>query len=152
MNSQERLETFFDNFLRADFRLGENILSRDEYANALRRKRHFLDDAIRTTVGSAAGAGERRLAAILFSDIVGFSELMGRDEAATLRIVETNERIHREALTAHHGRLLKMLGDGMLTSFDSASDAVTAAQAIHRAVRESGRFQVRIGIHLGEVI
>jgi len=149
MQSQERLVAFFDNFLRTDLRLGENILSKDEYVNAMNGKRHFLDEAIRTT---AVGAGERKLAAILFSDIVGFAALMGGNEAAALRIVEANEEIHRSALAGHRGRLLKKLGDGMLTSFDSASDAVEAARAIQRAVREDGRFHVRIGIHLGEVI
>ena len=149
MQSDERLIAFFDNFLRTDFQLGENILSRDEYVNAMNGKRHFLDEAIRA---AGAGAGERKLAAILFSDIVGFSALMGSNEAATLRIVEANEQIHRAALARHRGRLLKKLGDGMLASFDSASDAVVAAKAIQRAVREDGRFEARIGIHLGEVI
>ena len=146
--SEERLAAFFDNFLRTDFQLDENILSRDEYVNAQNGKRHFMDDAIRTGAG---GATERKLAAILFSDIVGFTSLMGENEAATLRIVEADERLHRAALASHRGRLLKRLGDGMLASFDSASDAVGAARAIQRAVREDGRFQVRIGIHLGEV-
>jgi class 3 adenylate cyclase len=147
--SEERLAAFFDNFLRTDFQLGENILSRDEYVNALNGKRHFLDEAIRS---ASPTAGERRLAAIFFSDIVGFTALMGRDEAATMRIVEANEQIHRAVLARHRGRLLKKLGDGMLTAFDSASDAVEAARAIQRDVRTDGRFQVRIGIHLGEVL
>lgn len=146
--SEERLAAFFDNFLRTDVQLDENILSRDEYVNAQNGKRHFMDDAIRTRPG---GATERKLAAILFSDIVGFTSLMGENEAETLRIVEADERLHRAALASHRGRLLKRLGDGMLASFDSASDAVGAARAIQRAVREDGRFQVRIGIHLGEV-
>ncbi len=149
MAREERLVAFFDNLLRTDFRLGENILSRDEYVNAMNGKRHVLDEAIRTGAG---GEGERRLAAILFSDIVGFTALMGENESAALAIVADDERIHREALAEHRGRLLKRLGDGMLSSFDSASDAVAAAQAIRRAVRADGRFQVRIGIHVGEVI
>jgi len=148
MASEDRLLAFFDNFLRTDFRLDENILSRDEYVNALNGKRHFLDEAIRAGAG---GPAERRLAAILFSDIVGFTAMMGENEAATLRIVEADERLHRVALAAHRGRLLKRLGDGMLAGFDSASDAVGAARAIMRAVKEDGRFQVRVGIHLGEV-
>jgi class 3 adenylate cyclase len=149
MSSEERLVAFFDNLLRTDFKLGENILSRDEYVNAQNGKRHFLDDAIR---GGAAGDGERKLAAILFSDIVGFTALMGGDEAEALRVVAADEGIHRAALAENRGRLLKRLGDGMLASFDSASDAVTAAQVIQRAVRADGRFQIRIGIHVGEVI
>lgn len=149
MGSPERLTAFFDNLLRTDFRLGENILSRDEYVNAQNGKRHFLDEAIRA---GAPGSAERKLAAILFSDIVGYTALMAKDEAGTLRIVDADERIHREALAAHRGRLLKRLGDGMLAAFDSAVDAVVAAQEIRRAVLEDGRFQIRIGIHLGEVL
>ncbi len=149
MSSEERLLAFFDNLLRTDFKLGENILSRDEYVSAQNGKRHFLDDAIRA---ATAGEGERKLAAILFSDIVGYTALMGGDEAAALRIVEADERIHRAAFAEHRGRLLKRLGDGLLASFDSASDAVAAAQAVQRAVRADARFEVRIGIHVGEVI
>lgn len=149
ISDEDRLHAFFDNLLRTDFDLDENILSKDEYQNALNGKRHYLDEAIRTW---GTKAEEHKLAAILFSDIVGFTERMGDDEAATLRIIDTNNQIHREALAQHRGRLLKKLGDGMLASFDSVSDAVICAQAIQRAVDEDGRFQVRVGIHLGEVI
>jgi Adenylate cyclase, family 3 (some proteins contain HAMP domain) len=148
MGDRDRLAAFLDNLLRTDFHLGENILSRDEYLNAQNGKRHFLDEAIRA---GAHGAGERKLAAILFSDIVGYTGLMGSDEAGALRIVAANEAIHRAAFAEHRGRILKRLGDGMLSAFDSASDAVAAAQTIQRAVRADGRFQVRIGIHVGEV-
>lgn len=147
MQSEERLTAFFDNLLRTDFELGENILSRDEYTNALNGKRHFLDEAIRT----GGGAQGRRLAAIFFSDIVGFTTLMGADEAETLRIVSTNEQIHRTALGQHRGHLIQELGDGMLVWFDSASNAVAAARDVQRAVAEDGRYQIRVGIHLGEV-
>jgi class 3 adenylate cyclase len=147
-NDAERLEAFFDNLLRMDFRLDENILSRDEYRNAINGKRHFLDEAIRH-----GGSGmDRQLAAILFSDIVGFTSLMGRDEAAALAVREANGMIHVNAIAQHRGRLLKDLGDGFLASFGSVLDAVAAAQEIQRSVTQDGRFEVRIGIHLGEVI
>ncbi len=148
-SDERRLNAFFDNLLRMDFELDENILSKDEYQNALRGKRHFLDESIRS---GGSTAQSHRLAAILFSDIVGFTELMGEDETATLRILDANDRIHREVLTNHRGQLLKKLGDGMLASFDSVSDAVACAQAIQRSVAQDGGFQVRVGIHLGEVI
>jgi class 3 adenylate cyclase len=149
VGDEARLTAFIDNLLRTDFELDENILSKDEYRNALNGKRHYLDEAIRAA-GSTSRA--RRLAAILFSDIVGFTALMGNDEAATLRILDANDEIQLEAFARHDGRLLKKLGDGMLASFDSVSGAVSAAQEIQRAVRNDGRFQVRIGIHLGEVV
>jgi class 3 adenylate cyclase len=148
MQSQERLTAFFDNLLRTDMRLDENILSRDEYTNALNGKRHFLDEAIRT----GGSVRSRRLAAIFFSDIVGFSALMGQDEERTIGIVAANEAIHRTVLAHNRGTLIQEFGDGILASFDSASDAVAAAREVQQAVREDGRFEVRVGIHLGEVV
>jgi class 3 adenylate cyclase len=149
MTSDERLGAFFDNLLRTDFELDENILAKHEYQNALNGKRHYLDEAIRS---SGARTQEHKLAVILFSDVVGFTSLMEDDEAATLRIIDANELIHRDAIAAYRGRLIKKLGDGMLVSFESARDAVACAQAIQRDIGEDGRFQVRVGIHLGEVV
>lgn len=149
MPNEAQLQAFMDNLLRTDFRLDENILSKDEYINALNGKRHLLDEAIR---GFESSPQERRLVAIFFSDIVGFTRLMGDDEASTLRMLEANEEVHRKSFVTHRGRVLKRLGDGILASFDSASDAVAAAQDVQRAVGQDGRFQVRIGIHIGEVI
>jgi len=148
-NDVERLEAFFDNLLRTDFQLDENILSKDEYQSALAGKRHYLDEAIRSGGG---GAEERQLAAIVFSDIVDFTALMGQDEAQALAVTEANRRIHRSAIGDHRGRLLKDLGDGFLASFTSVSNAVASAQEIQRQVAADGRYQLRIGIHLGEVI
>lgn len=145
----ERLKAFIDNLLRTDFELPENILSKDEYRLAMRGKRHFMDDAIRA---SGSPRSERRLAAIMFSDIVGFTALMETDESTTLSVLESNEAIHLKAFSTHGGRLLKKLGDGLLASFHTASGAVECAQEIDAAVVEDGRFRVRVGIHLGEVI
>jgi class 3 adenylate cyclase len=144
-----RLDAFVDNLLRTDFELDENILSPDEYHNAQRGKRHYLDEAIRTPTQTGPA---RRLAAIMFSDIVGYTALMGADEGATLRIVEANNEIHTSAISTNGGTLLKKLGDGLLASFESVSSAVTCAQEIQSAVSRDGRFEVRIGIHLGEVV
>lgn len=143
------LDAFVDNLLRTDFELDENILSPDEYRNAQRGKRHYLDEAIRTP---AQKGQARRLAAILFSDIVGYTALMEADEGATLRIIDANDEIHSAAISHNNGTLLKKLGDGVLASFDSVSGAVACAQEIQTAVRSDGRFEVRIGIHLGEVV
>ncbi len=149
LSAGDQLQAFVDNLLRTDFELDENILSKDEYQNALNGKRHHLDEAIR--VGGSKSR-EHKLAAILFSDIVGFTTLMGEDEGETLAIMDSNDEIHRTALAKHRGRLLKKLGDGTLASFESVSNAVACAQDVQRAVRDDQRFEVRIGIHLGEVI
>jgi class 3 adenylate cyclase len=144
-----RLEAFIDNLLRTEFDLDENILSKTEYQNALKGKTHFLDDAIRTQRSSAP---QRKLAAILFSDIVSFTALMGSDETATLEIVDANTAIHRRSIAKHRGHLIKELGDGILASFDSVSESVACATAIQEAVTTDGRFRIRIGIHLGAVV
>ena len=149
MVDHDRLEAFFDNLLRTDFELDENILSKDEHRNALAGKRHLYDEAIQTAHG---GPRERRLAAIVFSDVVGYTALMERSEAEAMEIIAADEGFHRAAVTAHRGRVLRNLGDGMLASFDSAWDAVTSAREIRSKVQEDGRFQVRIGVHLGEVM
>jgi class 3 adenylate cyclase len=145
----DRLDAFIDNLLRTDFELDEVIVSKDEYRRALDGKRHFLDEAIRST-GTAVA--EHRLAAIFFSDIVGYTRLMASDESAALRVMTDNEANHTKAITANKGRLLKRMGDGILASFASASDAVACAQEIQRLTREDPRFEIRIGIHLGEVV
>lgn len=143
------LEAFLDNLLRTDFELDENILSQDEYRMALRGKRHYLDEAVRS--GGSRGR-EHKLASILFSDIVGFTSLMGSDEAATMEIMKANEEIHLRAFSSTGGRLLKKLGDGILAQFSSASGAVEGARQIRDEVARDSRFQVRIGIHLGEIV
>jgi len=103
---------------------------------------------------------ERRLTAILAADVVGYSRLMECDEAGTL----TALKAHREALfdpviADHHGRIVKLMGDGTLVEFASVVDAVTCAVAIQRhmagrddGVAEDQRIDLRIGVHLGDII
>ena len=126
MHSPEKLQAFMDNFLKADMQIEENILSPAEYRAALNGKRHFLDEAIR---GGAQSAKGRYLAAIMFSDVSGYSQMMSADQSATLGILETNRNIHIQNIARHHGRFLKEMGDGVLASFPSASEAVSCARA-----------------------
>ena len=128
--------------------LEENILSPDEYQAALRGKRHYLDEAIR---GGTEAWPRFALKAIMFSDIVGYTSMMAGDEAGALRTLDACTRIQRDTIAAHGGRVLKELGDGILASFDSVSAAITAAREIQQAAAGEGSFQLRIGIHLGEV-
>jgi class 3 adenylate cyclase len=144
----EKLDAFFDNLLKTDFQLEENILSPDEYQSALRGKRHFLDEAIRTGIDAVETS---QLAAIMFSDLVDYTSMMARDEARALRALHASAQIHRELVAKHGGRLLKELGDGFLSSFDSASRAVECAIDLQNAADGTGEFRLRIGIHLGEV-
>jgi adenylate cyclase len=103
---------------------------------------------------------ERRLAAILAADVVGYSRLMGADEAGTL----TALKAHREGLidpliAGHNGRTVKLMGDGALVEFASVVDAVACAVAVQRGMAERNaeapteqRIDFRIGINIGDVI
>jgi len=80
MNNREKLEAFINNIVKTDFELKENILSKEEYNAAMAGKKHFADDVL---LSSNAPVRSNRLAAILFSDIVNYSSLMGKDEKGT---------------------------------------------------------------------
>ncbi len=103
---------------------------------------------------------ERRLVAILVADVVGYSRLMGEDEAGTLERLKVYRRdVIDPAITRFHGRIIKLMGDGALVEFASVVDAVECAAAIQRAAIAPGidstdarRIQLRIGINLGDVI
>ena len=75
---------------------------------------------------------ERKLAAIMFTDIVGFSRRMGADEPRTLRLLAAHNQIIRRAVTAHHGHVIKTMGDAFLVDFPSVVHAVQCTQAIQR--------------------
>ena len=94
----------------------------------------------------------RQLAAIMFTDIVGYTALMGRDESKAFEFLNKNRHIQRPIIEQNNGRWIKELGDGVLASFTTVSDAVTAAIKIQQACNVAKDFQLRIGIHLGEVV
>ena len=94
---------------------------------------------------------KRQLATIMFTDIVGFTFLMGKDENHGLAILETNRSVHRECLDNNHGHFVKEIGDGMLSWFSDAADAIRCALAIQRSVQEHD-YKLRIGLHLGDVV
>ena len=97
---------------------------------------------------------ERRLAAILVADVVGYSQLMAADEAGTLTALKAHRAELFDPLTAkHNGRIVKLMGDGVLVEFASVVDAVQCAVAIQEALSEQdGEIKLRIGINLGDVI
>ena len=94
----------------------------------------------------------RQLAAIMFTDIVGFTALMGSDEKKTFDILEKNRKIHKPIITTYNGRWIKELGDGVMASFSLVSDAVHAAIKIMEACNAANEYQLCIGIHLAEVV
>ncbi len=102
---------------------------------------------------------ERRLAAIMFTDMVGFTALGQRDEALALRLAEEHRKLIRPIVVRHNGREVKTMGDGLLMEFTSALEAVRCAYEIQRGMRELNislpegrRAEIRIGVHLGDVV
>ena len=103
---------------------------------------------------------ERRLVAILAADVVGYSHLVEMDEAGTLAALKALRREVIDPLLAeHHGRIVKLMGDGALAEFGSVVDAVACAVAVQKSVadRQDGvpperRIVFRIGINLGDVV
>jgi adenylate cyclase len=102
----------------------------------------------------------RRLAAILASDVAGYSRLMGADEEGTLeRLKALRRELLDPKIAEHHGRIVKTTGDGLLVEFASVVDAVRCAVAVQQAMPErntsveaDNRIELRIGINLGDVI
>jgi adenylate cyclase len=85
---------------------------------------------MREDFGSGTPAATRRLAAIMFTDIVGFSRQMGTDEARMLRLFEVHNQLIQRAVAAHHGSVIKTVGDAFLADFPSVVNAVQCAQQI----------------------
>ena len=103
---------------------------------------------------------DRRLAAVLAADIAGYSRLMGRDEERTLAQLKVfRKTLVDPGIAAHHGRIVKTTGDGMLVEFSSAVDAARCAVEVQRAMAERNvdvpadlRIEFRMGIHVGDII
>jgi adenylate cyclase len=103
---------------------------------------------------------ERRLAAILAADVVGYTRLMGADEAGTLeRLKSLRRELVQPKITARKGRIVKLMGDGLLAEFPSVVEAVLCAVAIQGSITEreadlpdEGRIRLRIGVNLGDII
>src|SRR5688572_6637693 len=94
----------------------------------------------------------RQLAAIMFTDIVGYTSLMGKDEQKAFELLDKNRQNQKPIIEQYNGRWIKELGDGVMASFHTVSDAVNAAIKIQQICNASKQFQLRIGIHLGEVV
>ena len=94
----------------------------------------------------------RKLAAIMFTDIVGYTALMGEDEQKAFEVLNKNRQLQKPLIEQHSGKWIKELGDGVMACFNTVSDAVLAAIKIQEACRRSNDFSLRIGIHQGEVI
>ena len=87
----------------------------------------------------------------MFTDIAGYTALMGRNEKRAMELVSINRKVHQQHLDNFDGRLLKEMGDGILASFHSVSAAVKCAIAIIQSTKSEEDLNISVGIHLGEV-
>ena len=95
--------------------------------------------------------GRRRLAAIMFTDIVGYSRVMQQDETRGRLLRERHKQVFQECTARHSGRIVQYFGDGTLSVFDSAVAAVECAVCMQKKLKTYPQVPLRIGIHLGDI-
>ena len=101
---------------------------------------------------------ERKLAAIMFTDIVGFTKIMGDDETTALSILENQQSLINPIIKEHKGTIIKKMGDGLLIEFQSTVNAVECATQMQDSIKsynmsdDNLEFHIRIGIHLGDIV
>src|ERR1700746_2656123 len=107
----------------------------------------------------SADTEQRKLAAIMFTDMVGYSALSQRDDKLALELLEEHRRLLREIFPRFHGTEIKTIGDAFLVEFNSALEAAQCAIEIQRAlghrnhdVPAERHIELKIGIHIGDVV
>src|SRR6478736_1696525 len=107
----------------------------------------------------SVNAEQRKLAAIMFTDMVGYSALSQRDDKLALELLEEHRELLRKIFPRFNGTEIKTIGDGFLVEFNSALEAAQCAMAIQRTLAKRNadaqaerQIQVRIGIHIGDVV
>lgn len=95
---------------------------------------------------------DRQLASILFTNIVGFTRMMGEDEDKTLLVLDRNRAIQKKLVRKHRGKWMKEMGDGAIAVFYTASEAINCAIAIQKEVNEREDFKLSMGVHVSEIL
>jgi len=95
---------------------------------------------------------KRQLAAIMFTDIAGYSRMANHDEKAALKLIKKQRRLLKPIVKKFDGEWLKEIGDGLLLSFDSSINAVDCAIAIQEKLRGEPHLDLRIGLHQGDIV
>ena len=94
---------------------------------------------------------QKKLKAIVFTDIAGFTEISAKDEQKALDLIQKQKEIIKPIIEKHNGEWLKEIGDGLLFSFDSSLDAVNCSIEIQEDLKEVDDLNIRIGIHQGDI-
>ena len=95
---------------------------------------------------------ERKLAAIMFTDIVGYTDLMGKNESEAFELIKTQRDLLKPIINSFKGIWIKEMGDGTISSFNSAFEAANCSLEIQRILRHNSNLTIRIGIHIGDII
>src|SRR5262245_18369827 len=112
-------------------------------------------DAVLSAVMSEDAKLEHRLAAIMATDVVGYSQSMQSDEAGTLAALNAIREATENQVSQHRGRIANTAGDSVLAEFGSALDAVSCAVALQQQLAENmhqHELRLRIGVHIGDVV
>ena len=102
-------------------------------------------------MNKAQRALTRRLSAIMFTDMVGFTALMQDDEHRAKSIRDRHREVLRQSIESHGGEIVQFYGDGTLSVFTSAIEAVSSAVAAQRTLQQAPSIPVRIGLHIGDI-
>jgi serine/threonine protein kinase len=153
----DTLQRIIDKALTKDPEL--RYQSAEDFLSDLKRAMDEKKRTDTTTQLAAPVKKTRKLAAIMFTDIVGYSRMMGKDEEATIRLLEDYESVVTPTIQRNQGEILKKIGDGLFCEFSSAIDAVECSLEIQKEMHDYNQkmtrqnpIQVRIGIHVGDVI
>ena len=95
---------------------------------------------------------ERKLAAIMFTDIAGYTAQMSKDQDVAFSLLDTKQKALRPLVKKHNGTLVKEMGDGTLSHFPSALDAANCSVDLQKAIKDNDNLNVRVGVHLGDTM
>ena len=95
---------------------------------------------------------ERKLAAIMFTDIAGYTAQMSKDEARAMELLKEKESILKPLLKEYKGTFVKEIGDGTLSYFESAVNAATCAVKLQETTYDDKDMNIRVGIHIGDIV
>lgn len=123
-----------------------------QYASLILLAVYFVFFSTQTEGRKLEMRKDRQLAAILFTDVVGFTAMMEQDEDKALRVLDQNRKIQKQVIRKQRGKWLKEMGDGSMAIFYTATEAVSAASEIQQKIQEKGEYNVRMGIHISEIV